>query len=487
MRIAKVWLFLPLFLAALASAQDSADAIITEALKPSPLETNLRRLTDEIGGRVPGTVAMRKAVDWGVEAFKAAGADSVHTENFTIPSSWAEGYTRMSISAPEQFDVRAISLAWAPALAARQGVPIVDVGEGKPEDFVKTGSVKGAILLVHSEEMVKWDDLFAEYLRAPGITNRALQGGALAIEFQSSRPHDLLYRHSDTSQGEIGEIPMVMVAREDAARIARLLASGQKLRADLAIPNRIGGPITATNVIGEIRGNEKRDEFVILGAHLDSWELGTGALDNGCNAALVIDALRAVKAVGVRPRRSIRFILFSGEEEGLLGSHAYAIAHRAELDKAAGAVIFDSGTGAVTGFSLGGRKDVVDAVTNLVGPLKQFDAASLTTDAEWGTDNWDFMLEGVPTLVASQKEANYLINYHAMSDTFDKVDMAQLKKHVAEAAALTAGIANAPQKIGPRLHHAQIEQTLRDTHMDELMKTFSMWQPWQDGKWGRAD
>ena len=487
MRTAKVWLFLPLLLVALASAQDSADAIVSEALKPSPLESNLRRLTDEIGGRVPGTAAMRKAVDWGVDAFKVAGADSVHTENFTIQASWAEGYTRMSISAPVQFDVRAISLPWAPGLVARQDVPIVDVGDGKPEDFVKAGKVSGALLLVHSEEMSKWEDLFDEYLRAPGIINRALQGGALAIAFQSSRPHDLLYRHSDTSQGEISEIPMVMVAREDAARIARLLASGQKLRADLAIPNRIGGPITATNVIGEIRGNEKRDEFVILGAHLDSWELGTGALDNGCNAALVIDALRAIKAVGVRPRRSIRFILFSGEEQGLLGSHAYVIAHRAELDKAAGVVIFDSGSGAVTGFSLGGRKDVVDAVNNLVGPLKQFDAANLTTDAEWGTDHWDFMLEGVPTLVASQKEANYLINYHAMSDTFDKVDLAQLKKHVAEAAALTAGIANAPQRLGPRLHHAQIDQTLRDTHMDELMKTFGMWQPWQDGKWGRAD
>jgi hypothetical protein len=471
----------------MASAQDPADQVVAEAVKPSPLETNLRRLTDEIGGRVPGTTAMRKAVEWGIAAFKAAGADSVHTEDFTIQASWAEGYTRMSITAPEQFDVRVISVAWAPALAAHQDVPIVDVGEGKAEDFVKAGNVTGALLLVHSSEMAKWEDLFAEYLRAPGIINRALQGRALAIAFQSSRPHDLLYRHTNASEGEIDRIPMVMVAREDAARIERLLASGQKLHADLAIPNRIGGPITATNVVAELRGNEKRDEFVILGAHLDSWELGTGALDNGCNASLVIDALRAIKAAGMRPRRSIRFILFSGEEEGLIGSGAYANAHRAELDKAAGVVIFDAGTGRVTGFSLGGRKDVAEAATTLVAPLKQFNATTLTTDAEWGTDNWGFMLEGVPTFVANQEEANYLINYHAMSDTFDKVDLAQLKKHVAEAAALAFGIANAPQRPGPRLHHAQIEQTMRETHLDELMKTFGSWQPWQDGKLGRAD
>jgi hypothetical protein len=487
MRIVETCLLLSLFLVAMASAQDPADRVIAEALKPTPLEANLQRLTDEVGGRVPGTLAMRKAVEWGVEAFKAAGADSVHTENFTIQASWAEGFTRMSIAAPEQFDVRAISMAWAPALSAHQDVPIIDVGDGKAEDFVKAGNVAGALLLVHSDEMAKWDDLFAEYLRAPGIILRALQAKALAIAFQSSRPHDLLYRHTNSLQGEIDRIPMVLMAREDAARIARLLVSGQKLHADLAIPNRVGGPITAANVVAELRGSEKPNEFVILGAHLDSWELGTGALDNGCNAALVIDALRAIKVSGVRPRRSIRFILFSGEEEGLLGSHAYAIAHRAELDKAAGVVIFDSGTGRVTGFSLGGRKDVVEAANDLVAPLKQFDAATLTTDAEWGTDHFDFMLEGVPTFVANQQEANYLINYHAMSDTFDKVDLAQLKKHVAEAAALTVGIANASTRLGPRLHHAQIEQTMHDTHLDELMKTFGMWQQWQEGKWGRAD
>jgi len=487
MRLANACLFLPFFLIALASAQNPVDAVIAEALKPSPLEKNLQQLTDQIGGRIPGTVAMRQAVDWGVAAFKAAGADSVHTENFTIQASWAEGFTRMSISSPEQFNVRAISLAWAPALAARQDVPVIDVGDGKVEDFNKAGNVSGALVLVHSQEMAKWDDLFAEYLRAPGIINRAVQGKALAIAFQSTRPYDLLYRHTDSIQGEISPIPMVSVAREDAARMARLLASGQRLRADLAIPNRIGGPITATNVVAEIRGSDKTNEFVILGAHLDSWELGTGALDNGCNAALVIDALRAIKTAGLRPRRSIRFILFSGEEEGLVGSHAYAVAHRAELEKAAGVVIFDSGSGRVTGFSLGGRKDVVDAANKLVVPLKQFDAATLTTTAEWGTDHFDFMLEGVPTLVAEQEEANYLINYHAMSDTFDKVDLAQLKKHVAEAAALTFGIANAAERIGPRLHHAQIEQTMQETHMDELMKTFGMWQPWQEGKWGRAD
>jgi carboxypeptidase Q len=487
MRKVNLCLLAVAFLFGTALAEDPTDRVIAEALKPSSLETNLQRLTDEVGGRVPGTPAMQKAVDWGVAAFKAAGADSVHTEDFTIPSSWAEGATQISIVAPDQFKLRVVSLAWAPPLAPQRHVPVLDVGKGTAQDFAGAGNLAGAILLVHSEEMSKWEDLFAEYLTAPPIIDRAVQAKVLAIAFQSTRPHDLLYRHTNAIGGEIDRIPMVLVAREDAGRVARRLASGQKLFADLSIPNQVGGPITAANVVAELRGSEKPDEFVVLGAHLDSWELGTGALDNGCNAALVIDALRAIKASGLRPRRNIRFILFSGEEEGMVGSRAYVAAHRSELDKAAGVVIFDSGIGRTTGFSLGGRKDVAAAATSLVAPLKQFDATTLTTDAEWGTDNFDFMLEGVPTLVANQEEANYLINYHAMSDTFDKVDLGQLRKHVAEAAALTFAIANTPERLGSRLNRAQVEQTLRETHLDDQMKTFGIWQEWESGKRGRAE
>jgi carboxypeptidase Q len=470
-----------------ALAQDATDRVMAEARKPSTLETNLQQLTDQIGGRVPGTPAMQKAVEWGVAAFQAAGADSVHTERFSLQASWAEGATRMSIVAPEAFVLRAVSIAWAPALAPHSHVRAVDVAQGAAEDFAKAGNITGAILLVHSEEMHTWDDLFAEYLKAPGVIDRAVKAKALAIAFQSTRPHDLLYRHTNAGDGEIDRIPMVLVAREDAGRMARLLASGQKLYADVSIPNKIGGPIAAANVIAELRGSDKPDESVILGAHLDSWDLGTGALDNGCNAALVVDALRAIKASGVRPRRTIRFILFSGEEEGTVGSHDYAVAHRAELDKIAGVVIFDSGIGRVTGFSLGGRRDVLNAATSLVAPLKPLDAATLTTDADWGTDNFDFLLEGVPTFVANQEEANYLLNYHAMSDTFDKVDLTELRKHVVEASVLVIGLANSSEAPGPRLHHAEIEKTLYETHLADQLKTFGMWSDWENGKRGRKD
>jgi hypothetical protein len=467
--------------------QEAADRLIAEALKPSPLETNLRRLSDEIGGRVPGTPAFQRAVDWGVAAFQEAGADSVHTEEFSIQNSWAEGATVMTASlySGTTFPVHAVSVAWAPALPSATHVPIVDVGDGSPAEFAKVGDIAGRIVLVHSKVLASWDDLFGEYERAPRIIALAVKAKAKAIAFMATREHGILYRHTNSAAGEIDALPQVVVAREDGERIARLLASANPVWADLSIPNKIGGPIKSWNVVAEIRGNQKPDEFVVLGAHLDSWELGTGALDNGCNSALVIDALRAIKASGLKPRRSIRFILFSGEEEGEIGSRAYATAHRNELDKAVGVVVFDAGTGKTTTFSTGGRKDVLEAAQAMLTPLEQFGVTKAVTTAESGTDHFDFMLEGVPTFVADQEEANYLENYHATTDTFDKVDFAQLKKNVAEATALSFQLANSTDPIGPRLNRAQIEQMLHETHLDQEMKDMDMWDEWANGKRGR--
>jgi len=485
MKIARPVILLYVCSAVMAVGQKPTDRIVNEALKPSSLESNLERLTDQIGGRVPGTPAMQKAVDLGVEAFKAAGADSVHTEEFSIQSGWTEGDTEMTVVAPETFRVRAISKAWAPALAPVEHVALIDVGRGAPSDFAKAENLASAILLVHSDEMRTWDDLGAEYTNARHIVNRAIAAKALAIAFQSTRPHDLLYRHTNAVEGEIDRIPMVLVAREDASRMARLLASGQKLYADLAIPNQISGPITASNVVAELQGSQDPDEFVVLGAHLDSWELGTGALDNGCNAALVVDALRAIKNSGERPRRTIRFILFSGEEEGLVGSYSYVRAHRSEMDKAVAVVIFDSGIGQLTGFSLGGRRDVIPTAKKILSTVKPVAGLGFTTDAGADTDNYDFMMEGVPTLVANEQEANYLINYHASSDTFDKVDISQLKRHVAEAAGVTFALANAARRLGPRLTRDQIAQTLRETRLDETLKGSVLWQEWETSQRGR--
>ncbi len=472
-----------------AEAPDNQQALrlITEALKSSSLETNLRSLTDEVGGRIPGTPAFQRATEWATSAFKEAGGERVHTEEFSMPHSWSEGTTSMTASlySGTTFPVRAVSVAWAPALEHATHVPIVDVGEGSEEDFARVGDISGKVLLVHTKVLVTWDDLFLEYERAPQIIGRAVKGRAKALAFMATRDRGILYRHTNSVSGEIDALPQLVVARQDGERIARLLATAHPIWADISIPNKIGGPFKTWNVVAEIPGTERPQEFVILGAHLDSWDLGTGALDNGCNSALVIDALRAIKNSGLKPKRTIRFVLFSAEEEGLLGSRAYATSHRKELDNAAGVVIFDSGIGKTTTFSSGGRKDVVAAATAMLAPLEKFGVTKAEPTAEAGTDHFDFMLEGVPTFVADQDEANYMENYHATTDTYDKVDFTQLKKNVAEAAYFTFALANAETRVGPRISRQQIEETLHESKLDQELKNMGMWDDWEKGKRGR--
>ena len=470
-----------------ATAQTPADRLLAEAQLSPTLEKNLRALTDEIGGRVPGTAAMDRAVHWGVDAFEAAGGENVHTEPTPMAASWSEGNTQVNIVSPVRFHVRAVSLTWvAPAAAPAEGLPVVDVGHGKPEDFQKAGSLRGSIALIHSSTMKTWDDLFEEYLTQADKLAAAQKSGAAAIAFISTRDQDLLYRHIGSFDDHIEGYTQILIAREDGERIARLLAAGQKVRMQYSLPNHVGRPFTAQNVVAEIRGKEKPNEFVVIGAHLDSWELGTGALDNGCNSALVIEVLRAIKAAGLQPRRTIRFVLFTGEEQINAGSFAYTRAHQAELDNTVAMLTWDEGTGKTTGFSLGGRKDLVDPVTRLLGPIKQFGANTLTTDAFVGTDNMDFLLEGVPNLVANQEEANYLINYHASSDTYDKVDLPQLRKHIAIAAYLTYAIADNLERLGPRQDRKQIEALIQETHLDDQLKAFALWSAWTTGKRGRS-
>jgi len=474
--------FALLLLGSFAFSQANVDKVIAAAKTPAKLESNLRALTDEIGGRVPGTPAMEKAVQWAVNNFKDAGADAVTVESFAMPLRWEEGETRVTVTAPSHFKVRAVSMAWAPPYQATS-VRFVDAGEGDDAGFAKPKDVAGAVVLVHTHTMKAWEDLFGEYMRTPGIIERAVKAKAAALAVISTRERDLLYRHINTTK--IAPLPMLILAREDGERIGRLLENGA-VTAQFSVPNKVGPGFQSANVIAEIKGSAKPSEFVILGAHLDSWELGTGALDNGCNAALVIEALRAIKKSGVQPKRTIKFILYSGEEQGMIGSREWERKHRAEMDNIVADVVFDTGSGKITGYSLGGRKDIAEAVKQLTAPVRDLGMQEMTTDAFVGTDNLHLLWQGIPTLVANQKEDNYLENYHASSDTFDKVDFAHLRDNLVIAAATVLAIADADERIGKRQSVGEVDALMKETGLDEQMRVQGYWPQWEQIKAARS-
>jgi hypothetical protein len=468
-------------------ADDDAARLVAAMLSETPMIDDLRELTDEIGGRPTGSRANERSVAWGLEKFRQAGIDA-RAEAFEMPELWLE---RKASALIEGEGIR-----YAPRVAAMPfsadtpigGVtgPLVDAGSGAAEEFSRLGAAaRGAFALITTDPLEDIPGLFNEYVAASGIEERALAAGVAGLVYMGSRPGNQLYRHN-ASYGTDNEHPMVVMSRDAATRALRLMAAGTELTLTLDLELETGGAYTSHNVIGEIRGRERPDEFVVIGAHLDSWDIGTGALDNGCNVALVIDLARQIKRLGLQPRRTIRFALWNGEEQGLYGSWAYNQTHENELDGHVMASSFDTGSGRILGFLTNGRlaemAEVLDAALAPVAGLGPF---THTDVAIYGTDHFDFVLEGVAGLVADQESANYGPNYHARPDTFDKVDQEQLKLNSAIAAAVVWGFANA--EIGwQRLDRAGV-QKLIDSGLEEHRRAFRVMHHWENGSRGRTE
>ncbi|MGA8367654.1 MAG: M28 family metallopeptidase, partial [Candidatus Acidiferrales bacterium] len=249
--------------------------------------------------------------------------------------------------------------------------------------------------------------------------------------------------------------------------------------------NRMSGLMKSENVVAEIRGREKPDEFVLLGAHLDSSRIGAGALADASNAALVIDAARVVHASGSLPRRSIRFVLFTESSNGMLGSWAFARAHRADLDKMAAAIVFDIGDAPMTGYALGARADTFSVVREALDPLGTLGVTDFTLNARIPSDSFDFLIEGVPTLTTNAGAVSSTPNDHSPSGTPDKVNIGSLKRNVAVAAVTAYALADAAERVGPRLTRVQIERSLEETGLEREMKVEGLWPLWEAGERGR--
>ncbi len=467
-------IFVLLLSALVAHGADAIPERLTKrAAGDTPLMSDLRELCDTVGGRPTGSPAYDRAVDWAVSKFKELGV-SVRTEPFPVPALWLPESATAEAVAPVRFSLRLAAAPYSPGVRAESR--LLDAGEGSPEDFQKLGSQsRGAILLIRNKEMKTFDDLFAEYFRNPGLVEAARQAGAAALLMESTRPRGLLYRHP-MSLGVITPTPAAIVSREHAERLARLAAKGE-VRVRLDIRNRTGPAYQSRNVVAEVRGSEKPDEVILIGAHLDSWDLGTGAEDNGVNCALVIDVARAFRQLGIRPSRTVRFVLFGGEEQGMWGSAGYVTAHKSELEGHRAAVIFDSGSGALSGFYLNGREELRTPV-NAALAAAGIGATSHLPDVLDGTDSFDFLLSGIPNLVGIQDPIPYLADYHAESDVFERSNETTQKATAAAAAVVVQALADSDAPLPPRQSRAEVESLIRATKLDEQMKGFGQWDDW---------
>jgi len=486
-RISALFFLIVLSIAGSATANDDVDRLIAAMLGDTPVVDDLQELTDTIGGRVTGTDANRNAVAWAATTFRRAEV-GVMTEDFEMPYQWQEKMVSASVSGDFGFDVGVVAKPFSKSADALDAL-LLDGGSGSAEDFARLGeSAAGAWVLI--ETAVLDDDiglagLFAETGNAAAIEPRAFAAGVAGVIFMSSRPKNLVYRLHAALSGK-NEYPLLIMEREDAKRILRLLRTGNSLSLTATIGVDDGYSYTATNIIGEIRGSTHPDEIVLFGAHLDSHDLGTGALDNGVNVVMLINIARQITRLGLKPARTIRFALWNGEEQGLVGSWKYTEQHEDELDNHIVAASFDIGSGRTVGFFTGGRPALVPLVDNYLSPVAGLGPFQQVDIPLVGTDNYDFMIEGVPNLIANQSDANYASNYHAESDTFDKVDQQQLRLNSAIAAAVLWGFANDTVRL-PRQSHDEVQALIDSTDLEQQMKNFAVWDGWADGTRGRHD
>ncbi len=423
--------------------------ILTEIRDHSEVMDNLEYLSDRIGARLTGTPQLKQANDWTVEMFRKYGLTNVHLEAYSIAHAWVRGTAKARIVTPTEHSLTIASAAWAPNTKGTVRGPVVYFDAKKPEDFPKfKGKLKGAIVIMQEPRPLsppKPVDRNAEIYHpleeppapaglpaAPGPYEKYLanmqaqmkflaEEGAVAVLRDSAKPHGLLNMGSGTTVPfELGPLPLAFVTGEGYRMIFRMLKKGP-VEVELEIKNTVSKkPVEVYNTVADLKGTEKPDEVVILGGHLDSWDLATGTTDNGTGSMVVLEAARALAKLNVKPKRTIRFVLFTGEEEGLIGSHEYVKAHKNELDKMSAALIHDSGTGRVLALGLHDNYQARETEDQVIAPLHELKLLETTMAREYGTDSLSFDEVGVPGFWCAQDLAEYMQTHHSQSDTFDK-------------------------------------------------------------------
>ncbi len=451
-------------------------AIVRQATDHSEVMKNLEYLGDMIGPRLTGSAAMRRANDWTVERFKSYGiATAMEPWDFGV--TWERGVVTARLLAPFQRGVTAHSWAWTAGTDGKPlAGPVVLVNVSSPESLtVYRDHMKGAWLITGQPAAIFNPD-------GPPMTasdSAALRGrqnqfrvpqdtSAVAVarrrQFQVDVPYILkeagaLGRLTDGGKEQglmnmsgspysVSPLPNVVIAHEDFAQLARLIQNGVTPHFEAAVTNSFGSaPVQQYNTVAEIRGTEKPGEVVILGAHLDSWDLGTGTTDNGTGSMVVLEAARAIAQSGLKPKRTIRFILFSGEEEGLLGSAAYAAQHAATADSIQAVLVLDNGTGMITGQALQGRNQDEQLWKDLLAPVASLGAKKVRQGNKGGTDHLSFIPYGVPGWNFDQESRGYNHTHHSQVDTYDHAIGSDLIQASAVMAATAFELANLPSLL----------------------------------------
>jgi carboxypeptidase Q len=455
--------------------------ILAEVRDHNEIMANLEYLSDIIGQRLTGSANLKKANEWTRQRFADYGLANAHLEPWTIGHGWTRGAASGRIVSPAEHPLTIASYGWAPGTNGEVRGPVVYVKASNKEELeAYKGKLKGAIVITGEPLLLPAPDEpapsplsipegdFILLVRpprpqpspaapaAPGGGQRFAQArteffkqeGVLATLSDSGKPDSLLNMTGVGGRDyHIGPIPSAFITSENYSLIWRLLKRGP-VGLELELSNTATDqPVEVYNTVAELPGAVRPNEIVVLCAHLDSWDLGTGTTDNGTGSMVVLEAARALQKSGLRPSRTIRFILFSGEEQGLVGSRAYVTAHKDELANFSAAIAHDTGTGRVLTLSLMRNYQDTEVMAKVTAPLHSLGLVELSQRWMTGTDHASFLEAGVPGFFFIQEPAQYFQSHHTQADTFDQAHEAGLVQGAQAMAAIAYNIAQLPQLL----------------------------------------
>lgn len=432
--------------------QGPADQLRESVLASSQAWETVRSLCDEVGPRLAGSAGDKAAVAWGLRTLEARGLTRVHAEKVIVPH-WERGAGEAHLVSPYPHAL-AIAALGGSVGTPPDGLEAEVIGAESIEALQKLGQgrVEGKIAFLFPRTERARDG--RGYGRTTGVRWRAASAaaklGAVGVVIRSIGTDNERFPHTGGMRYALGvpQIPAAALSIPDAEMLERLIQAGAPVRLSMTLGCRTLPDAESANVIGDVPGSAAPEEIVLLGAHLDAWDLGFGAVDDGAGVGIVVDAARAIAALPRRPRRTVRVALFANEENGLAGAKAYAETHKEELAKHVVALEADAGAGRVYEARFLGGETARPAFLELLAPLEPFGIAASDKDAHGGADLSPLRPVGVPFIDLFQDMSLYFDVHHTANDTMDKVPKEDLDQAAAAFAAMAFAVADMPGNLG---------------------------------------
>ncbi len=452
-----------------------------EVLTNSKAYSTLKTATETIGHRLTGSANGKKAEEYAFNLLTSYGYTNVHYQPFEV-ESWSRGKLSVSIGEEnKQQPIKAVTLAHSPVKADVM-LEVVDMGNGLEEDYaVSNDKVKGKIALVFLG-VLPGSKPGTKTLHRSEKTAIATKYGAKGIIIINTPPGGILLTGTASVTGKLIPIPAVCIGREDGLQLKEQLTAG-KLYSHITMTN-FSGLIKARNVVASIKGKKLPDEKVVIGGHLDSWDLATGAIDNGIGSFAVLDIARTFKVLKLQPERTVEFVLFMGEEEGLLGSKAYVdlAVKEKHIDQLRYMLNYDM-TNDPKGYSSTAEesKELFQSIGAIANNLDTSFKNTFRSGAGLHSDHQPFMLYGVPTGggMGGGLPNNAGPCYHADCDNFKLVDERGLKNTVRFSAMLLYGIADAKEISAKHFTDTETRAFLLKNNLKEPLQIAGEWR-WKD-------